>query len=588
MKKIIYSMLMLAATAFALTSCEDVPAPYDTPTSADSESSTESNASGDGSLENPFNSAAANELGETLSSGSSTDDYYYIQGIVYSISEEFSSSYGNATFYISADGTSTDKFYCYRVYYLNNQKWTDSDPQIEIGDSVIVYAKIMNYSGTIETAQSYGYIYYHNGTTGTAASESTGEATGSGTVDDPYNCVAANEIGSSLSTGSTSDDYYYIKGTIVSITESFTSSYGNATFYISDDGTSTDQFYCYRIYYFNNQSWTTGDTQIAVGDEVVVYAKIMNYYGTPETALYYGYLYSLNGATGSDSSSDSSSDASGSGTVDDPYNCVAANDIGNSLSQGSTTDDYYYIKGIIASISEEFSTSYGNATFYISDDGSTTNTFYCYRVYYLNGDKWTSSDPQIAVGDEVVIYAKIMNYYGTPETAQYYGYIYSHTSSGDSSSDDSSSDDSSSDSGVETTDSYASFTASGLGLDNGTEVTTVDLGDGTTVTFSVGSGTTTPKYYDNGTNIRLYPGNTATVSSSKTISSVTIECDQTSSMIYNASEDVSASPGTVSFSSEYINVTGISSTSTVITNSSTSTGSTSQVRFLSMTIYYAD
>ena len=586
MKKLIYSMLMTAMTLFVLTCCEDVPAPYDTPTSADDESTTSSEATGDGTLDSPFNCVAANEVGEALSTGSTTDDYYYIKGIVYSVSEEFSSSYGNATFYISDDGTSTDKFYCYRVYYLNNQKWTESDPQIEAGDTVIIYAKIMNYSGTVETAQSYGYVYSHNGDTG-GASESTGEASGSGTVDDPYNCVAANEIGSALSTGSTTDDYYYIKGTIVSISESFTSSYGNATFYISDDGTTTDQFYCYRIYYFNNQSWTTGDTQIAVGDEVVVCAKIMNYYGTAETAQYYGYLYSLNGSTGSDGESSSSS-ATGSGTVDDPYNCVAANEIGSALSTGSTSDDYYYIQGKIVSITEEFTSSYGNATFYISDDGTTTDQFYCYRVYYLNNEKWTTGDTQIAVGDEVVVYAKIMNYYGTPETAQYYGYLYSINSSSSDSDDSSTDDDDSSDSGVTTTDSYTSFTAEGLGLDNAEELTTVDLGDGTTITFSVGTGSTTPKYYSNGTNLRMYPGNTMTLSSSKTIASVVITCDEVSSVICNASEDVTASTGTVSFSDVYINVSGINSTSTVITNASSSTGTASQVRIVSMTIYYAD
>ena len=444
MKKLIYSTLMIAFAAFAFTSCEDVPAPYDTPTSEDSETTTYE-ATGDGTLSNPYNCVAANEVGETLSSGETTDDYYYIKGIIYSISEEFSSSYGNATFYISDDGTSTNKFYCYRVYYLNNQKWTDSDPQIEEGDTIIVYAKITNYSGTIETAQSYGYVYYHNGESG-EVTESTGEATGSGTVDDPYNCVAANEIGSNLSTGSTSDDYYYIKGTIVSISESFTSSYGNATFYISDDGTTTDQFYCYRVYYLNNEKWTTGDTQIAVGDEVVVYAKIMNYYGTAETAQYYGYLYSINS---------SSSD---------------------------------------------------------SDDSS----------------------------------------------------------------------------GVTTTDSYTSFTAEGLGLDNAEELTTIDLGDGTTITFSVGTGSTTPKYYSNGTNLRLYPGNTMTLSSSKTIASMVITCDEVSSVICNASEDVTASTGTVSFSDVDINVSSINSSSTVITNASSSTGTASQIRIVSMTIYYAD
>ena len=450
MKKIIYSMLALFVAAFTFSSCEDVPQPYDTPT-ADSSDAAEDEATGDGSLSSPFNTVAANELGETLSSGETTDDYYYIQGIVYSVSEEFSTSYGNATFYISPDGSSSNKFYCYRVYYIDNKKWTSSDEQIEVGDSVIVYAKITNYSGTIETAQSYGYVYYHNGTTGSTSSESTGEATGSGTLDDPYNSVAANEIG-------------------------------------------------------------------------------------------------------------------------------------ESLTQGSTTDDYYYIKGLVASITEEYSESYGNATFYISDDGSTSSTtFYCYRVYYLDNEKWTSSDTQIAVGDEVIVYAKIMNYYGTAETAQYYGYVYSHTSNGGTSSDDDSDD-----SGVEVTDSYISFTAESFGLENAYELSTLTLSDGTTLTFDQGTGSTSPKYYTNGTNFRVYPGNTLTIESPNTISSVVIECDEVSSVICNAGEDVSASPGSVSFDDVYINIASVNSTSTVITNTSTTTGTASQIRIVAMTIYYAD
>lgn len=49
---------------------------------------------------------------------------------------------------------------------------------------------------------------------------------------------------------------------------------------------------------------------------------------------------------------------------------------------------------------------------------------------------------------------------------------------------------------------------------------TVDLGSGISVTFSKGTGSTTPKYYDIGTAIRLYGGNTATFTSNYTITSI--------------------------------------------------------------------
>ena len=49
---------------------------------------------------------------------------------------------------------------------------------------------------------------------------------------------------------------------------------------------------------------------------------------------------------------------------------------------------------------------------------------------------------------------------------------------------------------------------------------TVDLGSGISVTFSKGTGSTTPKYYDTGTAMRLYGGNTATFTSNYTITSI--------------------------------------------------------------------
>lgn len=76
-------------------------------------------------------------------------------------------------------------------------------------------------------------------------------------------------------------------------------------------------------------------------------------------------------------------------------------------------DTKVYVKGKIASI-KEVNTSYGNATYNISDDGTTTTTLQVYRGYYLDGEKFTAED-QIKVGDEVVVYGKLTLYNGTNE-----------------------------------------------------------------------------------------------------------------------------------------------------------------------------
>jgi hypothetical protein len=106
------------------------------------------------------------------------------------------------------------------------------------------------------------------------------------------------EVASKLENKTTSEQDYYIKGKISSIKFSFDAEHGTAQFNISADGsTEGDQFLIYGTYYLGNRAWSEGDTQIAVGDDVIICGKITNYNGTLETANKKNYIYSLNGAT---------------------------------------------------------------------------------------------------------------------------------------------------------------------------------------------------------------------------------------------------------------------------------------------------
>lgn len=97
---------------------------------------------------------------------------------------------------------------------------------------------------------------------------------------------------------------------------------------------------------------------------------------------------------------------------------------------GLASTEKYYIKGIIAAYTPNSSdvSTYGNISFDISDDGTTTKVFKAFQVNYLNGDKFTSAD-QVAKGDTVVLYGAVMNYNNaTPETAgKGAAYVYAHT-----------------------------------------------------------------------------------------------------------------------------------------------------------------
>jgi len=61
----------------------------------------------------------------------------------------------------------------------------------------------------------------------------------------------------------------------------------------------------------------------------------------------------------------------------------------------------YYIQGVISQI-DEVSTQCGNARYYLSNDGSTTDQLQVFRGLYLNGDKFTNPS-QISVGKKVLI-----------------------------------------------------------------------------------------------------------------------------------------------------------------------------------------
>lgn len=413
-------MLMLAMAAFTFTSCEDVPAPYDDP-NKDETGGVTVVPEGNGTLESPFNCAAANEFAESLGADNESE-VVYIKGKIVSIVENYDGGYGNATFYISDDGTTNGQFYVYRSLYLGNKKYS-SGVLPEIGDDVIICGKIVNYRGnTPETVQNGSYLYSLNSQS-EGGSTVEGEAKGDGTLENPYNSIAANKLASSLADGTESENVY-IKGKIASIKEEFGTQFGNATFYISEDGTDNGTFYVFRTLYLGNQKYTGGDN-IKVGDEVIIYGKVTNYMGnTPETVANASYLYSLNGKTAEGGSDTPTDGATGDGTEANPYNSIAANNIASALADGETTD-VVYIKGKVASIKEQYGTQYGNATFYISDDGTSNGQFYVFRALYLNNVKYTEGEV-LHVGDDVVVCGKLCNYMGnTPETVANESYLHS-------------------------------------------------------------------------------------------------------------------------------------------------------------------
>lgn len=291
MKKIIYSLFVLAMAAFTFSSCEDVPAPYDMPTKPETP---ELQPTGSGTAADPFNIAAVEKY---IDEGGSAETEIYVKGKVVSVKPgSFDPQYGSLKYYISEDGTATNQFYVYNGYAGPNRTKFSGEDVLKPGDEVVICGKVDNYQGTKEFLVG-NYIVSLNGVGGTTTPDTpAGEAKGTGTEADPFNSVAANNLATSLGSGEVSDKEYYIKGKIQEIKDQFAAQFGNATFYIADDENS-QKFLIFRTYYFGGEKWKEGDGQLKIGDEVVVCAKLINYMGnTPETNQG-GKLISVNGKT---------------------------------------------------------------------------------------------------------------------------------------------------------------------------------------------------------------------------------------------------------------------------------------------------
>lgn len=432
----------------------------------------------------------------------------------------------------------------------------------------------MTFTGCEDVPAPYDYAFNDSTSTDTTT---TVTPAGEGTADSPYNVAMALQL---VEEGTFADTAVYIKG-IVSGTPDIDTDYGNAVYYLVDNTSSTDKLEVYRGKYYNGEKFTSTD-QIKAGDTLVIKGTLTSYNGTPEVTTN-SYIVSINGET-SGTSSETTTEPDGSGTQSDPYNVAAAIEYTSALDADVATTSPIYVRGIISSITE-VSTSYGNATYYISDDGGTSSQFCVYRGYYLNNAEFTSED-QISVGDTVVVYGNVVNYKGnTPEFCSKDNYIYSINEAGSSSTGDE----------EETTGSSISIDATDMGFTAKAEATTTTLSDGTVLTFAQGEGYNAPKYYDGDyASVRMYALNTLTITASKTIQKIVITTTSGyNGTLYNGNDAAYAQSGstTVSIvkdSDTQVSFSGLNGSTVTIVNDYSSNKGGTQLRVKSITIYYAD
>lgn len=569
MKKLFYSMFMLAAM-LSFTACEDVPAPYDIPNASGGESGDDadySSAAGSGTLADPFNTTAILKLASELDADAQSDQEYYFKGKVVSVTEQFGTQYGNATFYMSDDGTTKNQFYVFRALYFNNKKYT-SGTTLKEGDEVVVCGKVTNYKGnTPETVQGSCYVYSINGTGGGGGSS----AETIGTIDNPKSVSDVVTIINSMADNQTSDELYYVKGTIKQIktTNENIAKYKNIDYIITDGKTDITVF---RGKNLDNTDFT-GPGQINVNDEVIVLGNLQKYVNantgavTPELAQG-NYIVKLTKGSGGGGGETPSTDAKKVTVAE--FNAAEVND-----------NVWYQLTGTVENLKD--GDLYGN--FDLKDE---TGSVYVYGLLSeKGGEKKKFQDLAAAKGIKNGSKITIIGTRGVfNEKIEVLNAYFVSIEGGGGSSEQGGGG--SGDGPGTVSGNTITVNAADFGVANGTEMGTQTLSDGTKLVFDGGGNSNAPKYYNSGTNIRMYPKNTVTITASKNISKVVFNVDEYQGTICNASGNITASPGTIALDGKVVTVSGISDKSTVITNTSSATGAASQIRIISIEITYAN
>lgn len=418
MRKIAYSLIALAMTAFTFTSCEDVPAPFGQPEDPGSGGggTVVVEPKGSGTEADPYNVAAVKAKTETLADGESIKDVY-TKGYICQIDEiDITGTYGNSTYWISDDAEGkSGKYEVYRGVGLGGQKFNEAGATIiKEGDLVIIKGTIKNFKGTTPEYDAGSILVELNGVPAGGGGDTPTETLG--TKDAPLNIAQALDYINALADKAESAQYAYVKGKVVKVTTNQANfdQYGNLNYIISEDGTENNSTITVYSGDGLNGAKFSGPGDLAQGDEVIVYGKLYKYVNnsgavTPEINKG-NYLVSLVKGQGGGGGGDTPSDDT-IGTKDAPLSVAQALEKINALADKAESEKFAFVKGKVVKVTTNQTNfeKYGNLNYLISDDGTENSTITVYSGDGLNGAKF-SGPGDLEPGDEVIVYGKLYKY----------------------------------------------------------------------------------------------------------------------------------------------------------------------------------
>ena len=456
---------------------------------------------------------------------------------------------------------------------------------------------------------------------------SAGEPKGTGTAADPFNIAGIIKY---IEDGGSADQEVYTKGKVVSVKAgSFDATYGSLKYYISDDGTTNNQFYVYNGYAGPNRTKFSGEDALKPGDEVVICGKAKNYNGTNEYDAN-NYLVSLNGKPTSGSTTpDTPADGyinetfsksfgsftaktiKGTAWVIDSYGYAKATGFDKDSQTTTPSESYIVSKAIDLSASKSATLEFSYILRYVTKNGVPVEGV---KNQVLITDNYTG-DPATTKWTDITGTMKEGTDWATWETykhdlsdfkgkknvviALHYACAASSgtwevknlsvkeatggTPDTPSKPDTPATKDGITIDGTTVTLSNAAATTTGAsveldlnaaGLVNEAAVETVKFSDGSTVNFDANGQQNGPKFYTKTKGVRVYANNKLIFKGIKKIKQIVMTCDS-----YNGTNHVGNATATIEFSG----------TTATYTNLFTeTTGGGVQLRVKTIKIVYAE
>ena len=256
MKKTFKLFALMLLTAFALSSCVDVPAPFNLP-----DKSSSSDGGGSSSNEGtPVTCAQAVELANALADGATSSETYTITGYITQVVGD--PNRNQQTFWM-ADTKDGGKVF--EAYYANLPEGVTA---FTVGTKVKITGKLMKYvnsnTGVVTPEMKNAIVE--------VLSDDGGG--GGGTADEgtPVTCAQATELANALDDGATSTETYTVTGYITEVIGSV--SRNQQTFWMAD---TKDGGRVFEAFYANLPE---GVSAFTAGAKVKITGQLLKYVNT--------------------------------------------------------------------------------------------------------------------------------------------------------------------------------------------------------------------------------------------------------------------------------------------------------------------